>query len=581
MIFKKELDIKFKFLLNNKEIGFSSFFGSEPDLGFFKDLSKHLKSECLISFQVGDQKIQNTITFTEEKYSVENNFIPYAINDFVSTQKERVKTEQRRANFTDKLIDVYYIPASFILSCTDRFPDFIRSKLAKDPSGKKFFISHPWLSKTHPDPDGKHFSLIKEHAKQQKDEVFYWFDYSCLPQEPRTQEDEHFFKKTLPKISTIQSKGSTIIIAEENYNERMWCYIEHFAAVLFSKRKHGIVSTVEYIGDNSSYYEIEDRVHTLEEPAWDKLKVTNPSDIKSIKYNYRWLSNLVNFQLYDRFNELRRSLPGHEVYSGLHYFQSAFGLEHRKTVENLRKIFYEFGGSTQYFFKENSLIWLAQRLSSSTTPDDYNIDNLKFSRHLFFTEEMVGWIALLLAIIKTTNIQNDIIFNFRELYSKIILISQLESKIPWIGDSPVTLSEDSSRGLIIHFECTKCNYESEKLEIGMSLNEDSHKHPLIPCVCLNCNEFRLHPIDEITWENNPKLAWASRVGNAACSQCQTQLSIFELFKIFVFVTPPNELVRYEDREYYKKHLDKLTKEKYKCVKCGCQNMNLRHDGYHV
>jgi len=121
-----------------------------------------------------------------------------------------------------------------------------------------------------------------------------------------------------------------------DYDERLWCNIEHLAAVFFAQTNVATVGrmprTVEYLGPARPDRNIIEREQMLQEPAWDKLKVTKPSDIPGVKYNYRWLTNLVKFQLYDRFSELRESLPGSAWYSGLHYPQSTFGINYSDSL---------------------------------------------------------------------------------------------------------------------------------------------------------------------------------------------------------------------------------------------------------
>jgi hypothetical protein len=181
--------------------------------------------------------------------------------------------------------------------------------------------------------------------------------------------------------------------------------------------------TVEYIGPDRPDRNVIERVQTLQEPAWDVLKVTKPSDIPGVKYNYRWLTNLVKFQLHGRFCDLLNSLPGTEWYSGLQYPQSAFLLNYSDSLTAIRSLFGEFGGDTTQIFTDDSLLWLAQRLSWSVSPDNYRMEELRFSPSLLFTEDLVGWIALLLGIIKALNHGNDKIVNLRELYAKIVLMS--------------------------------------------------------------------------------------------------------------------------------------------------------------
>jgi hypothetical protein len=164
-------------------------------------------------------------------------------------------------------------------------------------------------------------------------------------------------------------------------------------------------------------------VQTLQEPPWEELRVSDAADVPGIKQNYRWLSNLARFQLYDRFTELRRTVPGHEIYSGYHYPQCAFGVRHSRSMERLRPLFQEFGGDVLYFYKEESLLWLAQRFSWSVVPDEYKVEEFRFSPYLFHSEAMVGWVALLLAIIEVLNRGNDAIVNLRDLYATIVLMS--------------------------------------------------------------------------------------------------------------------------------------------------------------
>ncbi len=416
-----------KFYVNGHRIGPSNIIGARPDLSFFEQVAPHVSGECELAFKVGGKLVSNKVFVKGTEYRVETDFSEFDIESYVQNEKERVRKEQELANFSDTLTDVYFIPAKTLLAWTNRFPSFDPHMLVKDPKGSKYFVSHPWIGDDHPDPNGKHIALLQEHSRRQNDECFYWIDYSCLPQAPRNPKEERFFQQTLPKIATIQSKGSTIAIVDSDYSKRMWCYMEHFAGLLFSMGQVGQASSsIEYIGDESCYYPMLEKIQTLEEPPWQDLHVTNPTDIPGIQYNYKFLSNIAKFHLYDRFSELRRTLPGHEIYSGLHYFQCAFGLSHTNSLRNLRKLFVEFGGDIQYFYKEQSLLWLAERFSWSVFPDDYPIAQFNFSPYLVYSKEMCAWMVLLLSIIRMANEKNKRIVNFREAYARIILMSLYE-----------------------------------------------------------------------------------------------------------------------------------------------------------
>jgi len=170
-----------QFYINNRRAGATILIGPQPKLDFFEQLEQHLVGDCVITFQVGHQKVENRVTLNQTEFKVENNFVPFDIQSFVDQEKKRVRSEQEDANFFDELTDVYFIPARTLLACKRTFPVFDRSQLVKDPQGVKFFVSHRWQTKEHPDPEGKHLALIQQYARHQDQDAFYWIDYSGSP----------------------------------------------------------------------------------------------------------------------------------------------------------------------------------------------------------------------------------------------------------------------------------------------------------------------------------------------------------------------------------------------------------------
>lgn len=414
-----------RFRINNRTIGARVLVGPQPSIPFFDNLKGQLQGKCTVKFRIGDQVVENEVILNGSELQVNTTFKAIDIMPFIESQKQRVRREMEEAHFEEHPTDMYFLPASTLIAQERVFPDFNKDKLAKDPTGPKYFVSHRWLNPKHPDPNGTHLKLLQKHASKHTD-AFYWIDYSCLPQS-RERDDENLFSRTLPKIASIQAKASTIVILASDYDERLWCYVEHITAVFFAQTNVATVGKrprmIEYLGPARPDDNIIERAQMLQEPDWDRLKVTKPSDIPGVKYNYRWLTNLVKFQLYDRFSELRESLPGNEWYSGLHYPQSAFGINHSDSLAVIRSLFKEFGGDADQLFTENSLLWLAERLSWSASPDNYRMEAMCFSPSLLFSEDMVGWFALLLGIIKVLNQGNDKIVNLRELYAKMVLMS--------------------------------------------------------------------------------------------------------------------------------------------------------------
>ncbi|CAK0818883.1 unnamed protein product [Prorocentrum cordatum] len=132
----------------------------------------------------------------------------------------------------------------------------------------RFVLSHPWLSKSHPDPKGAKLQVLVQqlnvlHASND-DAVF--IDYMGLPQNDkmhpdydmwekenkvpkpgehpavRTKEEEALFKKALGSMELIYSMGNTPVIvlamddevvAGTKYFSRGWCFFEFSLAFSF------------------------------------------------------------------------------------------------------------------------------------------------------------------------------------------------------------------------------------------------------------------------------------------------------------------------------------------------------------
>jgi hypothetical protein len=62
--------------------------------------------------------------------------------------------------------------------------------------------------------------------------IFLWYDYSCMPQAPRSVEDERLFRQALPHLPSMQLLGRTAILLDdaEDYLSRAWCTLEAVVA---------------------------------------------------------------------------------------------------------------------------------------------------------------------------------------------------------------------------------------------------------------------------------------------------------------------------------------------------------------
>jgi hypothetical protein len=64
------------------------------------------------------------------------------------------------------------------------------------------------------------------------DRIFVWYDYSCLPQPPRTDAEETQFGQGLEALNACQLLGRTIVLLDEaeDYLSRAWCTLEALVA---------------------------------------------------------------------------------------------------------------------------------------------------------------------------------------------------------------------------------------------------------------------------------------------------------------------------------------------------------------
>jgi hypothetical protein len=103
--------------------------------------------------------------------------------------------------------------------------------------------------------------------------IFLWYDYSCMAQPPRNENEENLFRQGLQYLNAIQLLGRTMILVDdvEDYLSRAWCTLEAMTADPFqsidlmagSLRPTVRKGLVEHFFDNC----LRDRVHIV----WRRL----------------------------------------------------------------------------------------------------------------------------------------------------------------------------------------------------------------------------------------------------------------------------------------------------------------------
>jgi tetratricopeptide (TPR) repeat protein len=99
--------------------------------------------------------------------------------------------------------------------------------------------------------------------------IFLWYDYSCMPQPPRSESEENLFSQGLQYLKSIQLLGRSLILLDdvEDYLSRAWCTLEALTADPFqsidmmvgSKRPTAREGLVEHFFDNL----LQDRPHIV------------------------------------------------------------------------------------------------------------------------------------------------------------------------------------------------------------------------------------------------------------------------------------------------------------------------------
>ena len=101
------------------------------------------------------------------------------------------------------------------------------------------FLSHRWLQEKHPD-DASRTKLhhVQQFAQQYPQYLFYWIDYSCIPQADENGEDKGkainslpCYVKTCGTLVTVYSDQNDRSSLEE-YKKRGWCRLEQLSSLV-------------------------------------------------------------------------------------------------------------------------------------------------------------------------------------------------------------------------------------------------------------------------------------------------------------------------------------------------------------
>lgn len=95
------------------------------------------------------------------------------------------------------------------------------------------FISHRWLQPDNPDPLNEQFNFVKDcvvngsDPNDLKNYKLFFYDFSCLPQSPRTEAEDLIFKSGLMNLQDMITTSRFFWLPSNDYFDRSWCLFEY------------------------------------------------------------------------------------------------------------------------------------------------------------------------------------------------------------------------------------------------------------------------------------------------------------------------------------------------------------------
>ena len=105
-------------------------------------------------------------------------------------------------------------------------PVDMTSSLLGDYRENMLATSHRWEHPDEPDTKGKQLAALKRYLDDHPEIEYVWFDFPCMPQKPRSPEDEDEFAEMLSNVNVIFLGMRVLVLLDISYMSRFWTQTE-------------------------------------------------------------------------------------------------------------------------------------------------------------------------------------------------------------------------------------------------------------------------------------------------------------------------------------------------------------------
>lgn len=146
---------------------------------------------------------------------------------------------------------------------------------------KVLCVSHRWVTPRHPDPDHVQLRELQRRLKSLSDldahdDYLVFYDYSSMPQHPRTADEEKGFQDGIRWLDTLFRTADKVLVLNEGYTDyknRAWCFFEAMIS-------HG------------NMYFFDDQTHVRDDLRFARSQMGNPpgvlQTVTSFDMNYKY-----------------------------------------------------------------------------------------------------------------------------------------------------------------------------------------------------------------------------------------------------------------------------------------------------